>query len=94
MNKNLIQVLSDEKVYPIIRESNPEKAKQIAEALIAGGIKILEINVENSQIYDVISDVSKKRLFVRAALSPLGRLMQLLKRVRRCFLHLYSSLIW
>lgn len=60
MKKNLIQVLSEEKVYPIIRESEPEKAKQIAEALIAGGIKILEINVENSQMYDVISDISKK----------------------------------
>lgn len=60
MNKNLIQVLSEEKVYPIIRESNPQKAKEIAEALIAGGIKIMEINVENSQIYDVISDISQK----------------------------------
>lgn len=60
MNKNLIQVLSEEKIYPIIRESNPQKAKEIADALIAGGIKVLEINVENSQIYDVISEVSKK----------------------------------
>lgn len=60
MNKNLIQVLSEEKVYPIIRENDPQRAKEIAEALIAGGIKILEINVENSQIYDVISDISKK----------------------------------
>jgi len=47
-------------VYPIIRESDPERAKEIADALIKGGIKILEINVSNSQIYDVISEVSKK----------------------------------
>lgn len=60
MNKNLIQVLSEEKIYPIIRESDPKKAKEIADALISGGIKVLEINVENSQIYDVISDISKK----------------------------------
>lgn len=60
MNKNLIQVLSEEKVYPIIRESDPQRAKQVAEALIAGGIKILEINVENSQMYDVISEISQK----------------------------------
>ena len=60
MNRNLIQLLSKERVYPIIRESNPQKAKEIADALIEGGIKILEINVENSQIYDVISEVSKK----------------------------------
>jgi 2-dehydro-3-deoxyphosphogluconate aldolase/(4S)-4-hydroxy-2-oxoglutarate aldolase len=60
MNKNLIQALSEEKVYPIIREKNPERAKKVAEALIEGGIKILEINVENSEMYEVISDISKK----------------------------------
>ena len=59
MNKNL-KLLAEEKIYPIIRESNPEKAKQIAEALIAGGIKVMEINVENAQIYDVITDISKQ----------------------------------
>ena len=48
MNKNLIQVLSEEKVYPIIRESDPERAKEIADALIKGGIKILEINYVES----------------------------------------------
>ena len=59
MNKNL-KLLAEEKIYPIIRESDPEKAKQIAEALIAGGIKVMEINVENAQIYDVITDISKQ----------------------------------
>ena len=32
----------------------------IANALIEGGIKILEINVENARMYDVISKISKK----------------------------------
>lgn len=60
MNKNLIQTLSEERVYPIIREKDPKRAKEIAQALIAGGIKILEINVENSQMYEVISEISKQ----------------------------------
>ena len=60
MNKNLIQVLAEEKLYPIIRQKDPAKAEDIAYALIDGGIKILEINVENAKIYDVISKVSQK----------------------------------
>ncbi len=60
MNKNLIKELSEEKLYPIIRQSDPKKAEDIALALIDGGVKVLEINVENSKIYEVISRVSKK----------------------------------
>ena len=60
MNKNLIKILSEEKLYPIIRQKDASKAEDIANALIEGGIKILEINVENSKIYDVISNISKK----------------------------------
>jgi len=60
MNKNLIKILLEEKLYPIIRQKDPNKAEDIAYALIEGGVKILEINVENSKIYDVISRVSKK----------------------------------
>ena len=60
MNKNLIKILSEEKLYPIIRQKDPAKAEDIAFALIEGGVRILEINVENSKIYDVISNVSKK----------------------------------
>ncbi len=59
MNKNLIKQLCDDKIYPIIRQKDPKRAEDIANALIEGGIRILEINVENSGIYDVISRVSK-----------------------------------
>ena len=60
MKKNLIKIISQEKLYPIIRQKYPVKAEDIANALIEGGIKILEINVENSKIYEVISKISKK----------------------------------
>lgn len=60
MNKNLIKILGEEKLYPIIRQKDPNKAEDIANALIEGGVKILEINVENAKIYDVISRISKK----------------------------------
>ena len=60
MKKNLIKQLFEDKIYPIIRQKDPAKAEDIALALIEGGIKTLEINVENSDIYEVISRVSKK----------------------------------
>ncbi len=60
MNKNLIQILSEEKLYPIIRQKDASKAEDIANALIDGGVKILEINVENSKMYDVISKISQR----------------------------------
>ena len=48
-----------EKVFPIVRNSDPKKAEDIANALIEGGIKALEINVENPSIYKVLEEVSK-----------------------------------
>ena len=60
MNKNLIKQLSEDKILPIIREKDPQRAEDVANALIEGGAKILEINVECAKIYDVINTISKK----------------------------------
>lgn len=60
MSKNLVEQLSKQKIYPIIRCKDAEKAEEIANALIEGGIKILEINIENASLYEVIERVSKK----------------------------------
>ncbi len=59
MTKNLIKLLSEEKVFPIVRSRDPKRALDIANALIEGGVKALEINVENPSIYKVIENVSK-----------------------------------
>lgn len=60
MNKNLIQLVAEEKLYPIIRQKDASKAEDIANALVEGGVKVLEINVENAKIYDVIQRISQK----------------------------------
>ena len=60
MSENYLKTITDTKVYPIIRSKNPEEALMIAKALIAGGIRILEINVETPEIYEVINKVSKE----------------------------------
>ncbi len=60
MSRNLIKLISEEKIYPIIRCNDASKAEDIANALIEGGIKVLEINIENASLYEVIERVSKK----------------------------------
>ena len=43
MSRNLIKLISEEKIYPIIRCNDAVKAEDIANALIEGGIKVLGI---------------------------------------------------
>ncbi len=59
MYEKYIDILKKEKIYPIVRSSDYKKTFDIAKALIDGGIKVLEINIESPAIYEVISDISK-----------------------------------
>lgn len=59
MQENLIKKISKEKIYPIIRCQDAQSAIDTANALIEGGIKVLEINVENASLYDAIKEISK-----------------------------------
>ena len=59
MSENYISTIAKEKIYPIIRCKDAEETIEIAKALVDGGIKVLEINVENPSIYGAIKEVSK-----------------------------------
>lgn len=59
MNKSLIDLLGEEKIFPIIRSKKAQEVIDTAKALAAGGIKIMEINVESVEVYDAIEEVSK-----------------------------------
>ncbi len=59
MSENYISKIAEDKVYPIIRCKDAEKTVEIAQALVKGGIRVLEINVENISIYEAIKEVSK-----------------------------------
>lgn len=59
MTENLIKTLSNEKILPVIRSKDAQTAIDRAKALIDGGIKVLEINVEHPSIYKAIEEVSK-----------------------------------
>lgn len=59
MQENLIKKISREKIYPIIRSSDAQDAIDTANALIEGGIKVLEINIENESLYEAVHEISK-----------------------------------
>ena len=59
MSENYISTIAKEKIYPIIRCKDADQTVEIAKALIEGGIKVLEINVENVSIYGAINEISK-----------------------------------
>ena len=59
MNKNVMKLISEEKIYPIVRSKNAKQAIDVAHALIDGGIKVLEIVVENPSLYESIDEISK-----------------------------------
>ena len=57
--KNPMQILQEDKIYPIIRCSDSQKSTDIAKALIEGGIRLMEINIENFSLYKSIEEVSQ-----------------------------------
>ncbi len=62
MNINLIEKLKKNKVYPIIRSTDPEEIKRTAQAIIKGGLDVIEITVGNSKIYNAIEELSSKAI--------------------------------
>ena len=60
MNENLINKLAEQKILPIIRRKDPNEVIETVNALVKGGIRIVEINVESPEIYSAIKKVSDK----------------------------------
>ena len=59
MKENLIKLLSEERILPILRNKDADAVISSAKALIDGGIKIIEINIENLSIYKAVEEISK-----------------------------------
>lgn len=60
MSNELIKIINEDKLYPIIRCSNAEEAINAGRAMIKGGIRLLEINVETVDMYRAIQELSKE----------------------------------
>jgi len=59
MSDNYIQMVAEDKVYPIIRCDDAKFAIQTAKALVDGGIRVIEMTVEHPSMYEAIQEVSK-----------------------------------
>ena len=59
MNKNVMDLIAEEKIYPVVRSKEAQNAIDIAHALIEGGIKVMEIVVEKPSLYSAIDEISK-----------------------------------
>lgn len=59
MTENLIKTLSEEKILPVLRCKDVQTAINTANALIEGGVKILEINAEHPSVYNAVEEISK-----------------------------------
>ena len=59
MSENYIQMIAEDKVYPIIRCKDTQFAIDTAKALTDGGIRILEVSIENPSMYKAIKEISE-----------------------------------
>lgn len=59
MTENYIQMIAEDKIYPILRCNDAKFAVQTAKALVDGGIRVIEMTVEHPSIYEAIQEVSK-----------------------------------
>ena len=59
MSENFIELIKEDKLFPIIRCNDAQEVVEIARAMVDGGIRTLEINVENPKIYTSIAKVSE-----------------------------------
>lgn len=60
MNVNLIDKLSENKVYPIIRNNDPQRVYETAKALIEGGFDVIEITIQNPDVLNAIKAISSE----------------------------------
>lgn len=60
MNFDLIKKLQANKVFPIIRSSDKQDVISKVNALVDGGLDVMEVNVETPDIFNAIRKVSDK----------------------------------
>ena len=60
INNSLIDILAEQKIYPVLRGKDKDTVIKNVKALKNAGIKLVEINVDSSQIYEAIEEVSNE----------------------------------
>lgn len=90
MSENYIEIISEDKLYPIVRSKKAEEAIEISKALVEGGIRLLEINVENPSLFQAVNEVSK---FAHVCAGGIITMMQVNAAIESGA-HLFSSPIY
>ena len=55
-----IDIIEKEKIFAVLRNTQPEETKRIIKALTDGGIKVIEIVIETPDMVKVIEDITKE----------------------------------
>ncbi len=59
-NDTLIEIMKDQKIFPVLRGKDKNRMVQTARALAKAGIEIVEINVDAPEIFEAIEEVSNE----------------------------------
>ncbi len=59
MKENLTKLLSEQKIFPVLRSSDAKKTIDTAKAIVDGGLGIIEVNIEDVRIFKAIEEISK-----------------------------------
>lgn len=62
MSTDIISKLKENKIFPIIRSSNAQDVIDKVNALLDGGVDVMEVNVETPNIFNAIRKVSDKAI--------------------------------
>lgn len=60
MSNELIKIINEDKLYPIIRCSDAAEAITAGKAMVKAGVRLLEVNVETVDMYKAIQELSKE----------------------------------
>ena len=59
-NDTLIEIMKEQKIFPVLRGKDKEKMVKTVRALVKAGIKIVEINIDAPEVFEAIEEVSKE----------------------------------
>lgn len=64
---NPIEFITKNKIYAVVRAETPDEVVKIAEAIIRGGIKAIEVTVEKGALLPAVKELSKNKDIVVTA---------------------------
>jgi len=60
MLENLNDVLKSSPVVPLVQSNNPDEAVKISQALLDGGLKVLEVVLRTDEAFDCLAKIAKE----------------------------------